>query len=60
MADEVYKRKLAAILSAGVEDYSRLMDGDEEPAVRTRTAYRATIADLVQQFGHIDYFRNQR
>jgi len=30
MADEGFKRKLAAILSADVEGYSRLMDDDEE------------------------------
>ena len=30
MAEEGFKRKLAAILSANVESYSRLMDDDEE------------------------------
>jgi TolB-like protein/class 3 adenylate cyclase len=50
MADEGFKRKLAAILSADVEGYSRLMDDDEEATVRTLTAYRTAIADLVQQF----------
>ena len=50
MADEGFKRKLAAILSADVEGYSRLMDDDEEATVRTLTAYRAAIADLVDQF----------
>jgi adenylate cyclase len=45
-----FKRKLAAILSADVERYSRLMDDDEEATVRTLTAYRNAIADLVQQF----------
>ena len=30
MADEGFKRKLAAILSADVEGYSRLMDDNEE------------------------------
>ena len=38
MADEGFKRKLAAILSADVEGYSRLMDDDEEATVRTLTA----------------------
>ena len=37
MADEGFKRKLAAILSADVEGYSRLMDDDEEATVRTLT-----------------------
>ena len=50
MADEGFKRKLAAILSADVEGYSRLMDDDEEATVRTLTAYRTAIADLVRQF----------
>jgi len=50
MADEGFKRKLAAILSADVEGYSRLMDDDEEATVRTLTSYRTSIADLVQQF----------
>ena len=50
MADEGFKRKLAAILSADVEGYSRLMDDDEEATVRTLKAYRATINDLVQQY----------
>ena len=50
MAEEGFKRKLAAILSADVEGYSRLMDDDEEATVRTPTSYRTAIADLVQQF----------
>ena len=51
MADEGFKRKLAAILSADVEGYSRLMDDDEEATVRTLTSYRTTISNLVQQYG---------
>jgi TolB-like protein/class 3 adenylate cyclase len=50
MADEGFKRKLAAILSADVEGYSRLMDDDEEATVRTLTSYRSAITDLVQQY----------
>ncbi len=50
MADEGFKRKLAAILSAVVEGYSRLMDDDEEATVRTLTSYRNAITDLTQQF----------
>jgi len=50
MPSEVFKRKLTAILSADVEGYSRLMDDDEEATVRTLTAYRNAITDLVQQF----------
>ena len=50
MNQEVFKRKLTAILSADVEGYSRLMDDDEEATVRTLTAYRTAINDLVQQY----------
>jgi TolB-like protein/class 3 adenylate cyclase/Flp pilus assembly protein TadD len=50
MAQEGFKRKLAAIFSADVEGYSRLMDDDEEATVRTLTAYRNAINDLVQQY----------
>ena len=50
MAQEGFKRKLAAILSADVEGYSRLMDDDEEATIRTLTTYRSAIADLVQQY----------
>ena len=50
MANEGFKRKLAAILSADVEGYSRLMDDDEEATVRTLTTFRNAITDLTQQF----------
>ena len=50
MSHEGFKRKLAAILSADVEGYSRLMDDDEEATVRTLTAYRNATNDLVQQY----------
>jgi class 3 adenylate cyclase len=50
MAEKGFKRKLAAILSADVEGYSRLMDDDEEATVRTLTSYRTAIADLAQQY----------
>lgn|SRR5882672_1874995 len=43
-------RKLAAILSADVVEYSRLMGEDEEATVRTVTVYRDVIAALVQQY----------
>jgi adenylate cyclase len=49
MAEKVFKRKLAAIISADVEGYSRLMDDDEGATVRTLTSYRTAITDLVQQ-----------
>jgi adenylate cyclase len=43
------RRKLAAILSADVAEYSRLMEEDEEATIRTVTAYREVIATLVRQ-----------
>ena len=42
-------RKLAAILSADVAGYCRLMGEDEEATVRTVTVYRDVIAALVQE-----------
>ncbi len=42
-------RKLAALLSADVEGYSRLMGEDEAATVHTLTAYRVVIQTLVQQ-----------
>jgi adenylate cyclase len=50
MADKGFKRKLAAILSADVKGYSRLMERDELKTIRTLTAYRSAISDLVQQY----------
>jgi adenylate cyclase len=50
MAEQGFKRKLTAILSADVKGYSRLMGNDEEATVRTLTAYRSIIAEFVQQF----------
>ena len=41
MAEESFKRKLTAILSADVEGYSRLMRDDEDETIRTITAYRS-------------------
>ncbi len=49
MAPEGFKRKLAAILSADVERYSRLMGDDEEATVRTLTTYREVMTTLIQQ-----------
>src|SRR5215467_10712369 len=42
-------RRLAAILSADVAAYCRLMGEDEEATVRTVTVYRDVIAALIQQ-----------
>jgi class 3 adenylate cyclase/ABC-type glycerol-3-phosphate transport system substrate-binding protein len=43
------ERKLAAIFSADVQAYSRLMGEDEEATVRTLTAYREVMASLIRQ-----------
>jgi adenylate cyclase len=43
-------RKLAAILSADVKGYSRLMGEDEAATIHTLTVYQALIATLVQQY----------
>ena len=43
------ERKLAAILSADVKGYSRLMEADEAGTVRTLTAYREVMATLVRE-----------
>ena len=45
------ERKLAAILSADVEGYSRLMGDDEVATVRAITEYRAVIASTVAARG---------
>ena len=49
MAQEEFRRKLAAILSADVKEYSRLMREDEKATIRTLTAYREVITTLIKQ-----------
>jgi adenylate cyclase len=49
MAQEGFKRKLAAILSVDAVGYSRLMGEDEEATVRTLTAYREVLTTLIKQ-----------
>ena len=49
MTPEDYKRKLAAILSADVAGYSRLMGENEAATVRTLEAYKRIVSDLIQQ-----------
>jgi len=49
MATQGFKRKLTAILSADVKGYSRLMGEDDEATVRTITAYREVITEVVQK-----------
>jgi adenylate cyclase len=45
------KRKLAAILSADVKEFSRLMEADEEGTLRTLMTYRATIDARIVRHG---------
>ncbi len=49
MTAQEVKRKLAAILSADVKGYSRLMGKDEEATVRTLNAYKEVMTNLIQQ-----------
>jgi len=49
MAEKGFKRKLAAILSADLKDYSRLMGEDEEATICTITEYREIISEQVKQ-----------
>ncbi len=43
------ERRLAAILAADVEGYSRLMHGDEEATMATLSARRAVVDELIGQ-----------
>jgi adenylate cyclase len=47
--EERAKRKLAAIFSADVQGYSRLMADNEEATVRTITAYREVMTSLIKE-----------
>ena len=53
MAEEGFKRKLTAILSADVKGYSRLMGDNEEATVRTLKSYREVLNTLIQQNNNI-------
>jgi adenylate cyclase len=48
MTTQEVKRKLAAILSADVKGYSRLMGEDEKGTVRTLNAYKEVMIGLIQ------------
>ncbi len=50
MSEEGYRRRLAALLSADVEGYSRLMREDEDTTIRTVTEYRNVIIDLIRRY----------
>jgi len=49
MPEEGFKRKLAAILSADVVEYSRLMREDEKATIQSLTAYREVMTKLIKQ-----------
>jgi len=49
VTSEKFKRKLAAILSADVKGYSRLMGEDEEGTIRMLNTYMGVITDVTQQ-----------
>jgi adenylate cyclase len=49
MPKQDVNRKLAAILSADVKGYSRLMEDDEEATIHTLTAYREVMTTLIGQ-----------
>ena len=49
MAEEGFKRKLTAILSADAVGYSRLMAEDEAATVKTLATYREIISSLIKQ-----------
>ena len=49
MADEGFKRKLTAILSADAVGYSRLMREDEEATVRDIASHRVIISEIIQK-----------
>jgi adenylate cyclase len=49
MNNSGFNRKLTTIFSADVAGYSRLMGEDEATTVKTLTAYRKILADLIRQ-----------
>ena len=49
MPEESFKRKLSAILSADVAEYSRLMGEDDDATVRTLTGHREMMSTLIQK-----------
>lgn len=50
MPDNGLKRKLTAILSADVVDYSRLMGKDDVGTIKTLKNYKALISSLIAQY----------
>ncbi len=50
MDSQSIKRKLSAILSSDVKEYSRLMSQDELGTIRTLTAYKETMSTIIEQY----------
>ena len=48
MANEGFKHKLAASLSADVEGYSRLMGEDEEAILSDLAAHRDLLGEIIR------------
>jgi class 3 adenylate cyclase len=48
--EKEYKRKLAAILSADVKEYSRLMSDNEEETITTLAVYQKAMSKLIQKY----------
>jgi class 3 adenylate cyclase len=49
LKEEGFKRKLAAILSTDVQEYSRLMNDDEDETISTLSNYREAMTTLIQK-----------
>ena len=49
MTETTLERRLAAILSADVAGYSRLMDVDEIDTLATLSSHREVIGELIRQ-----------
>jgi len=50
MVPEGFNRKLTAIMSADVKEYSRLMSQDERGTIRTLTEYKEAMTILIQEY----------
>ena len=50
MNSQTVNRKLSAILSSDVKEYSRLMSQDELGTIRTLTAYKEAMSSIIEQY----------
>ena len=50
MNSQTINRKLSAILSSDVKEYSRLMGQDELGTIRTLTAYKEAMSTIIEQY----------